>query len=440
MHELMIFPSISYETILLDQKLPSRTNSSSQDNNSYTHIDAMLERMLLAVDKFDTLQDNHMNSLTLEPSSDALIEIPIKKLKSKNRYTTTANIFVEEEEKSSDSHYTEKLSASEDTSRILDNEFPSDEYLEYKDEMCFGEHSIDHELSENFYEPIAPQLSSSSNAMDYVWWEGTYRNLSIVVEEDEDNYSWIDNKTKMSGSQRDKIIHRNLSPSNPSTDENTDHESESSRILSSASTDVSDPENCDHMIKAEVKLMITSQEDGLDSFEVKSVKEFVLKNEKKKEVMKNDSPKKKRYFKKKLMNFLDKPKSDSEVVKLSTHENYENKTIIRPSFTFPRIFVKNTNSECKTSKLHDIKRSKSDFFVKPNDNYPLAMNHESYSKISPKMNLYANRPFYPIYGDNFKVRTKEPSNRIFYVPPSEVSISEGYCNWSSESDQDIGKV
>ncbi|XP_044749026.1 ankyrin-3-like isoform X4 [Coccinella septempunctata] len=427
----VIIPSLSYESILLDSKSSNSKIGFSPDKNSYKHIDAMLEKMLIAVDEIDKSQGSHTNSLKLEPSADALIEIPIKKSKSKKTYTATANIFVAEEDQFNGlGANVMRNDDNIDTSKTDDTEFSSSEYLDYKDDIFFGDNTVAPEIAESIYEPIETQVFSNrySSDSDYVWWEGTYRNLSVVQEEDEDNFSLTDTKPKFLKSKVNEMIETDHYIYCPSTSgENTDYGSECSQVFSSVSTDESDSDNSDQMLKAEVKLMITSQKDGLDAIEVKSIKEYMSQKE-----QKNETPKKKVKLRKKLMNILDRQKSGSAIITPKKSDPSQKKKITLPSFTLPRIFIKNSDSEGST----DVR--KRDIFAKPNDNFPLAMSQQIVKNedIPRKFDLFENRPFYPVYSTT----TATTSNLITYVPPSEVTISEGYCNWSSESDHQRGET
>ncbi|KAL3274832.1 hypothetical protein HHI36_019615 [Cryptolaemus montrouzieri] len=436
----------------LPQECSPYKNEYSTEIHSYTQINAIIEKMLSEVDEFDTLDDNCVNSLTLEPSSDALIEIPIKKIIGK-QYTATANIFVSEENSN-------KEDTNEDNLESEDIQSTSDEYLDpYKYDILFGNAQgslveyLDEEDNANslddFYEPI--EMRNHADNQKDIWYEGTFRNLSVVLEEDEDNSSQIETKQESISRQIYDLEALDYDSEYPSysgalyDDTPPEYFSESSQMRSSISTDDSDNESQDNITKAEVKLLVRSQEGKLDMIEVKSIKDFLSKED----FRVKDARSSGKFAKlaNRFTNIWDKRKPNYySTLPQESVSKQTKKDKTKPSFTLPRLFMRNTEPEIISSRYlvtsENQSKGKNKIVAKPNENFPLSFNQNTFDRnvVEKKVDLYANIPFYPTYNYSYTGVAIPTTKPIQYVHPTDVTISEAYCDWSSELEASRGKT
>lgn len=339
---------MTYESVLLH---------SSPLPRSYKQIDDLLDKMLVDVeeqeklfgldlDVLDSGDNSFVNTLELVPETDALIEIPVRK----------SSVFQSYQE----IHIDDK----DDSTKLL---LASSESL--------------NEDQDDGYEPIeynplthAYQTLDSPNIDSDIWYEGTYRNLSIVPEEDEDETISL-------------LSHNSFSTSSPSSsyyqyfkfmdNKNMNNSSETDSSQSSDSDD--DSSRYQSTVKAEVKLLVKTTEPGKEAIEIKSVREF-----------------------------LKKPKC-----RLSPQRNFESK----PSFLFQQMFVRTPDSE--TIVLDTKKDFPLDFKASLSDNNNIQ-----------NLDLDQSIPFVPFYHHNQNTHTNPFSDTIpnpFFN--SESLSSEAYCNW-----------
>lgn len=518
--------SLTYESVLL----PSNRNSIPfQDSHinvtSYAQIDLMLERMLHEVEKqeelfgldLDLIEDNDIcvNRLSLEPSEDALIEIPIKKRQ--KIYQTATEIPLTENYYepinsvslpnigTADSDY-ELMSFKNNfeigDAKITDNTVDDDclplmgdvedERASYKYPMYFkrAESESFSDLSddnwdsnngtdqENDYEPVFSGTLNSKPRQFYgsndIWWEGTYRNLSIVPEEDEENLSllgsYYSNKTSSPyATFEDRYkslefvnhhLHTNTTcPKDTGVDCNATHTSKSK------STDESENDTCEKVVKAEVKILVKTSERGKDEIEIRSVREFVDSSKCK---VQSDVHKKKRLGRSqtlptklsstftdltgKVTNMLGASKNSSKSYSFLRDDNDtpDNKdhNIERPVFTLQRLFVrtpeaenmKNFGSFSDLPKSKEKSSSQTELIPLPPEQYPLQYDVDTYGKIPHGVDLYANTPFYPCYITEESESFNSSYRKSFTEFVPNPFQSQGYCDWLSPEELCRGNV
>lgn len=528
---------VTYESVLLtpDHNKPfNRSNSPINNTTSYAHIDIMLERMLNEVEQQEKIfgldldvlepEESCINTLELVPSSDALIEIPVKDCIRKPKvYECVHEILINDNsnmisndikenvdlinfDDGAKENELEKISFATanlittlecDEARMLLNEdIESNVGDPRKCDMYFVRKASSESLSDNYpdswsdtnencvdpdYEPIehstplkyAYQLYDNRTGND-IWWEGTYRNLSIVPEEDEESASLLGT---YSGSYLNKPY---LNIPNTTNDSLvlSDNLKSSSSSLSSSSASSSDEghyETFEKVVKAEVKLMVKTTDKGKEAIEIRSVREFM--EDPKKEVPMADESKIKRKtnllpkISKKINNLSSKFSNilDSNRKKSSTYAVLENTCNVKhepvvkhknhkPSFTLPRLFVRTNEAEpIKPSKSDsnllenkELSKSRSELVATPSETFPLQFHPDNWDYLKTdldenKIDLYANRPFYPCY-NQYTVKpnlfqtnpfTEFTSNPFSCNSP----IPQAYCDWLSEQ-EDIsrGKV
>lgn len=396
----------------------------------------MLNRMLSEVEDMDSNLESStkcVNTLELQPSNDALIEVPIKKsIKIPKKYKTNHEILIEEPcnyelicfnnsiTTPEDPHEYDLISfedpvpvdnltaIEESISHLLsdmENEEASlllgnDSYDAVETQSAHPVYALDkvvhrassESLSEvtdvssdswddeddhlNPYEPI--QAISYKTYNSDVWWEGTYRNLSIVPEEDEECSSLL-------GHADTDINYENLKQRKPS--------------VSSDASGSSDSSSHEKIVKAEVKLLVKTMDCGKEEIEVHSVREFLDKgNSKKSDTI-----------------FIDYNKDKSS----------------KPVYTLQRLFVRSPNSD------------KAELVAAPESTFPLVCDSSQqstsyYSDDSAEYYKPAPKPvpFYP-------TPAPQSTNPFYEVVkfPSKYKPPKAYCDWVPQmNSSDRGKV
>lgn len=516
--------SLTYESVLL----PSNRNSIPfQDSHinvtSYAQIDLMLERMLHEVEKQEELfgldlnliEDNDVcvNSFSLEPSEDALIEIPIKKRQ--KIYQTATEIPLTENyyepinsvnsssvdaaeseydlmsfENNFESGVTKiaEKTVDDDCMPLLENAQNEKEsykypmYFKRAESESFSDLSDDNWDSNNDthqdddYEPIFSDSSNSKPHQFYgnddVWWEGAYRNLSIVPEEDEENLSllgsYYSNKTSspyatLEDSYKSLEFFNQHLYANTTCPKDGSVDNYATDTSKSKSTDESDNDACEKVVKAEVKILVKTSERGKDEIEIRSVREFVDSSKIKTQ---SNVQKKKRLSRSqtlptklsstftgltgKVTNMIGANKNSSKSYSSlrddkDTSYNKDHNTE-RPVFTLQRLFVrtpeaenmKNFGSFSDLQKSKERSSSQTELIPLPPEQYPLQCSVETYGKIPHGVDLYANTPFYPCY----TIEKSEPfnvSNPFTEFVPNPFQ-SQGYCDWLSPEELCRGNV
>ncbi|KAK9878044.1 hypothetical protein WA026_020672 [Henosepilachna vigintioctopunctata] len=391
-------PSVSYQSVY-----NIHNNEYSQNIKSYAQIDDMLDKMLNEVELIDcSSKENCFNSLTLEPSSDALIEIPIKKLRNEKTYTTEVDIFV-----------------SEDLEEIAEPEDSNHRMKSLKD--IHKNKGIQNNLKD-YYEPIDFCSEYQVNDKDGIWWEGTYRNLGVVLEEDEENLSQSSCKKNVKSTHQETpdfvCLKQRFSCENEWEQENSEICSDSTQIHSSISTDDSDNENICN--KAEIKVLIKSKLGEANLLDIDAVKGNIF------ERMRNEIGHE-HLGKFREYNWDERNHQHFNTLPRRNEENRKLK--IKPSFTLPRLFLENTEVSSNCNKNDNSSRPNHNIIAKPNENFPLSFDHTKVSSENLNIDLYANIPFYPTYESG--ASTSSP-RKTQYIPPTEVTLSEAYCNWTTE--------
>lgn len=519
----------------------------------------MLERMLSEVEKqeklfgldLDILEDSEpcINTLTLEPSSDAIIEIPIKK---RSRvYETKQEILLNEDDSNYETIQFEGLrqntpgevhsydliqfvddkqiptkestvdldeiqksvtqlllEVEQDEAVALLNQISEEEYEEPKDykypiyfkkPQTASSESLSDCSNENYpdswdsdddvpidydYEPILSRTFENRTSND-VWWEGTYRNLSIVPEEDEENISLLgscySNKsfgTRAKIPNLDQASNKRYSFNSNSTvsARDTSMDDYCTDTSKSRSTDDSDYSAHEKIVKAEVKILVKTSEKGRDEIEIRSVREFMdpvepqIKNkaitpDRKKLCRSQTLPAKLTHkftgITNKVSNVLKNNKRISKsygfLNEAETDLRDNNKTVVeKPVFTLQRLFVRTPEAKemknfSTASNIKEKPGSRTELRPLPPERYPLqydpSVSSEELFKCeeASNVNLYANTPFYPCYElSSPEVETGLYTNPFttFISNPflSQSSFPQAYCDWLSAEDEYRGNV
>lgn len=513
---------LTYESVLLNPNFNTSTSSSeepSRETTSYAQIDIMLERMLseverqeklfcLDLDVLDDTSENCVNQLVLEPSTDALIEIPIKKPKI---YETNHEIQVDDEPYGlvsfgnvetpitvpteneydlisfddnlpSSTQITDLDEIQESVAKLLlkveadeaemllgsieDVEHHSDDYkypVYFRNAKTASSESLSEWSQDSWeddvvdydYEPIRTKSNEPrsfayeryENKPEQIWYEGAYRNLSVVPEEDEENLSLlgVGAVTKTYSNPRDYL--KQLSQTSTSGEYETD-------TSISKSTD---DEYQEKIVKAEVKLLVKTSGTGKNEIEIRSVRDFLdtppktitkVKSSVKKKMVRSQTlpailTSKLSDLTTRVSNILGQSrsisKSTGDVENISNIENVET-TVVKPVYTLQRLFVRTPESENgrfvnSLQKSKEQSRSRSELIATSNERFPLQCD---------SVDLYANAPFYPCYNE-----TISPTNYLendpfteFITNPFQIhsQLPQAYCDWLPTEEQCKGNV
>lgn len=505
---------LTYESVLLS---PGRNTSSSSseepphDTMSYAQIDIMLERMFSEVERqeklfsldLDVLDNNSaehcVNQLILEPSTDALIEIPIKKPK---MYETSQEIQVDDnpyelvdfgnagastvpvdneydlisfEESVRPPTQVTDLDEIQDSVKQLLLEVEADEAemllgsieheINYKYPVYFGnaktasseslsewsQDSWEDDAEEYIYEPILTKSNEPrpypyeryENKPEQIWYEGAYRNLSIVPEEDEENLSLLG----AVASTKSYLHSREYQKQQSQTSTSGDYETDTSISRST------DDDYQEKVVKAEVKLLVKTSGIGKNEIEIRSVRDFLdtppkpkTKGKPKKIIRSHTLP---ATLTSKFSNLTSKvscilgtnkniSKSTGDVDSTTFEENVET-TTVKPVFTLQRLFVRTPDSENGKfiNNLQNSKeQSKSRTELIATTNEPFPLQRES-------VDLYANTPFLPCYDENVSPTYADinPFTEFITNPFQRHSqVPQAYCDWLSAEEQCRGNV
>lgn len=495
------------------------TSSDIQENNNN-----ISENLLIDICTDSTkLDEKCVNTLELIPSTDALIEVPIKKTVRKPKlYETTTEInFTRKDNPYETISFKGKPNVAQDNNKKELNETESKlkepynfkldfekavtppsapntaltetktttkeaKILAYEPKELLTENVTDpsdntqtldednitktwtdfnkhvETLDDGNYEPIDSSYFANFDLLDSeknynifekypnIWWEGAYRNLSIVPEEDEENISLLGSLSSHKTS---------IYQSSPSSDRNIPNEeiythefynsgssilkSDSLSLFSSSSDEDNKSVELETKIpKADVKLLVKSDTDN-KSIEVRSVREFIKENngktnngkikfldrKKRSQTLPNRFSESINTISNKLNNFLDKKKSSSYSFLQEPSDSEEQESGSRPSFTLQRLFVRTKDTLTENPNRELVATTKQNFPL----NYDL-----SNEKNKPKVDLYANLPFYPCY-DQYPLSKSGP---VISFPNRSKSESNGaYCDWLlHKEDNREGKV
>lgn len=404
-----------------------------------------------------------VNSLNLEPTTEALIEIPVSVPKSPKLYETRHQITIDDSD-SNDQCSTSTFDIDDETSlKTLNKSQDSDSLMSFESisEMYFLENvpnnayrasseslsgsecnfPLEYIQEEHIYEIIEPKdefldfsnnkESDTSNVQQDIWWEGTYRDLSIVHEEDEDNLS------ERSGSiQRYKYLSEpKVELKSESTilgalkkhcdehiyDTISQHSSSDISVTTGDEYDTSDMEHnisCTKPVKAEIKLLVKTSDQGREDVEIRTLREFSDK------VQHGDTNNFSKNSNSKLVqSYLDTAGNKTENV---ANQN-------KPTFILQRLFVRCPENDFTKSITNDgIKKSPELVATTPtNTQYPLQYqpNQLTRPKNNEGVDLYANTPFYPCY---------ESYNSEKVNPGKQTAFPMAYCDWLLQPDDASG--
>ncbi|KAF5279399.1 hypothetical protein FQA39_LY05509 [Lamprigera yunnana] len=412
----------TYESVLLSRphyssvKLPKFPPKSS----SYAQIDAMLDRMLHEVENQEKMfaldldildqEESFVNTLELVPTTDALLEIPIKKtIRVPKRYETTHNVFINPETEPDLIDFEDKdedpridLMSLEMSVEKLLKDVEDDEAKSLLDDeeepgaKCVSSESssstVENDKDEHFYEPMDVASSSPYD----IWWEGTYRNLSIVPEEEEESIHLAASK-----------VFANLASSKPS-DSSSD-----------SSTETDDNQNVEETIKADVRLLVKSNANGKSEIQICSVRDFI-------ESSPSDAQK---------SNTLPKVKNCGD----------------KPVYTLPRLFVRPLSNDSQS--MVDLSgNNRNELLATSPKQFPLQYDYRisgSYEELldesegdeTPKaviignqaIDLYANRPFFPCYEKPLSILNPLTEFTSQHDPSH---VLKAYCDWLPQTENE----
>lgn len=439
---------------------------------SYTYLDNILDHMLAEVDKQEQLVNSEteqfkpacVNTINLTPSRNNFIELPISKAdipKQKNKTSSSKlNLFTLEQIEISRDPILLDTYPYKEHSELLSTFFltPSEDVvielppsgstrsntkkrMSHVNSYDFGpiennnkDQSIDPTTSLIDEEEIFKQIPDlgvldeleNPNSQN-IWWEGTYRNLnqfikpenSHIYEEEKQNF--LDNYYP--NYEKDKkfyYVYNEIS-----TNSSDDYDS----------TDSDEPNI--QPVKADVKLLVKTTDNGKEEIEIRSIKEVLstVKQEPKSFKRSNSSstlPKSYRV-----------PFNSTEVLK----NNVE-----KPTFTLQRLFIRSPGFEpgfvTKNNSLLSSKtlsRSQPELVASSNIKYPL-----EYEATKP-VDLHANTPFYPCYdqyskhydlSDSLGTLNSEPITHDYTTSNYDAeTFPSAYCDWLLPSETETeGKV
>lgn len=473
---------ISSKTILLIPECD--TNFLASEHNCNNPIDSNSERQekLFSLD-LDLLEtDSCLSTFAVQPRTDALIEIPIKKTIRKPKiYETTQEMLIKDDENpfeymkfggrsenittheydlidfsakeqnfdsneisgfSADAHCTILRDPKEletlkiDLGNISSGNIPTASNESLNDQIVENnDTSIPETFIDDDYEPIDDNVDTSwkdvRNRND-IWWEGTYRNLSIVPEEDEENMSLLGS----SCSRRTYGLnpYTQLSSSNPQLAITTHGDtficgrsSSESSVGSSTSFEDDTYDLCRKNVKAEVKLLVKTIDEGKEAIEIRSVRDFMDPKTTKKQFSSSPSQENKdptfySKFSQKLNSLSNKFGNLSEKVSLIPKREQSNGKMEfeeqqrQPSFILPQIFVRSSNDPALSNlqNTKELSRSKIELLAATRQEYPLDLQqnidtgHKSYDDFR-------------LHGNN---TSKIPSKSI-----EGTSEFRPYCDW-----------
>lgn len=469
----MLISKCNTPIVPLDDLFTPDNNSSLDSNSNKANID-----------------DKCVNTLELVPSTDALIEVPIKKTFKKPKvYETSAEISITQNDdpyemilfkgkpimasensefvqnKNQDNiqaniiqepfnfklDFEKSLTTTEtaptitNTTKKLDEDSEPwadvDKYLDAHDDDDYEP------IESTYFKNLDLETDKSYNTFfekyPDIWWEGAYRNLSIVPEEDEEmsiRESLSSHKTSFSipsvsvdktTTPSDEIYTQEFFKSGSSN-----LKSDSLSLSCSSSDEEPNPVESEIKIpRAEVKLLVKSDADN-KSIEVRSVREFMkdtmgkangksksIDRKKRSQTLPNKFSNSISTISNKLNDLLDKKKSSSYSFLPETSQCDEIDSEHRPTFTLQRLFVRTKDTLTENPNKELIATSK--------EKFPLNYDHTT-DKDKPKIDLYANLPFYPSY-DRYPLAKSSP---LVSIPTHTNSKSHGaYCDWLLQKEE-----
>lgn len=414
---------ISYESVLLKPDCNTPPPCPSPSISSYKHIDDMLAKMLSDVERQERLfsldldmleeedDDSYVNTLELIPETNALIEIPVKKTPI---FSTCTEIKVLDETLPSSVDVDDTDSYNLDQIKVASSESLNELLLKELELPDLPNHFDLLDFEDDDYEPIEYNpLTHVYERFDHhperdVWFEGTYRNLSVVPEEDEDeSVSLLSSHSNF----RSFGSNRNSFYDSSTTKRETD---------SSDSDYTYESDESENIVKAEVKLLVKTSEQGKEEIEIRSVREFVEEPHKKKNSLVNRMA----GLRTKFSNMVDrklnfKPTTSKEVLLDDD----------KPSFTFQQVFVRTPEGDQK------LMASKTDKLPLEYDPETPLLDYDMTGEVRSSINLHANIPFIPCYNRNDDLKSSTHTNPFTETVSNPFSgpIPEAYCDWLEES-------
>lgn len=446
----------------------NRTQNTEQPL-TYLHLDTILDNMLAEIDKQEKLVDDAVelqpacvNTFSLNPSTDALVELPITNKdipkshintfefgsNSRDPKTEVTETFVQLEtvlpakniEMQIDEYLTDYYLPSSSKCVNTFSMHPSDDALielpvpvskkkTHMNVYDFGtvektdDEIIDQIFSDVFesentsdvdyisIEPISlPKNESQNDTFETsqksehsdVWWEGTFRDEPPQTDEEkpkQDVYS-----------KRQDLTSEDLYNTYSSSDEkSTDYSSDSDEYIVQP-------------VKADVKLLVKTVDNGKEEIELRSVRE-ILNQLKPEEKNKKKEKKPCKIYSSTL------PHSFGKTMRKSSTST--NLVLEKPTFTLQRLFVRSPG--CEPSFINNLQSSKElsksqpELVASSNIKYPL--------QYTTPIDLHANAPFYPCYSEYNKFYESNPPQTDSNTFPS------AYCDWLLPSDPEPeGKV
>lgn len=503
---------LTYESVLLpsDRNKHLTTKNPSHQTASYAQIEIMLERMLsevetqeklfsLDLDVLENNSDHCVNELILEPSPDALIEIPINKpkifeashhieLHEHNHDligfedpvapAATANEpdFASFGESSSKVNQLAEIHESvkelllkveaDESEMLLENIEENEQFSDhYKYPIYFSNakrassetltdgssDSWDDDCVDHDYEPIMASCIETrpfsyerfESKPDQIWYEGAYRNLSIVPEEDEETLSSPGKGVATNVYNKPNEYCKQYAQRSTSAECDT----------SSKNTDDGLQEN---VVKAEVKLLVKTSGEGKNEIEVCSVRDFLESPVKQKATKSGNKVAKKvtrsqtlpakltcklSGFTNRMSNILNSIKSISKSTSTLSDIDIDTAeiTTTKPVFTLQRLFLRTPECDGRmfVSNLQTAReqsKSRTELIATTNARFPLQLQY---------VDLYANSPFYPCYSEVFgsTAMSKNPFTEFVTNPFDSYSqVPQAYCDWLPLEEHDRGKV
>lgn len=449
----------------------------------------------LDLDMLDDSGERCVNQLILEPSTDALIEIPIKKPKiyetsheiqvDDNPYefidfgnVGTAQRAIENEydlisfddnvprstkvtdlDEIQESVTKLLLKVEADEAEMLLGSIDASEHDgdDYKYPVYFrnvktasseslsewSQDSWDDDVVDYDYEPIRTKANEPKpfpyeryeNKPEHIWYEGAYRNLSVVPEEDEENISLLGVSAVAKTYPKD--FQKQQSLTSTSTDTSI-----------SKSTDDDCPEK---IVRAEVKLLVKTTGTGKNEIEIRSVRDFldappkpkakVKSNEKKRVVRSQTLPtiltSKLSDITSRVSNILGTSRGISKSAGDVTSEDNVETTTVKPVYTLQRVFVKAFDGKFVNSlqNTKEQSRSRTELVATSNERFPLQCE---------SVDLYANAPFYPCYNEAVSPTSYVDADPLteFITNPFQIhsQLPQAYCDWLPTEEQCRGNV
>lgn len=350
-----------------------------------------------------------------------------------------------------------------DEASVLLEKISDSDYIQFKkiSEACNNiETATDISHEESDWESNVPKLEYFHYEGDInrqeVWYEGTYRNLSVLPEEYDECATLIGNHLP-----REYYLKSENYNNMYTSKTNSCSESYLQHLLENSKADNNDKRK--EKGKAEVKLLVKRTDDGREEIEIRSIHELL-----KSSAGKNANNLLGQQYDKNSVEKSNKSPQNHYMKETSNTERNEDK----PVFTLQQLFVttsvseKNPFSGTKLSfaPCKDFSKSGTKIVALSSNEYPLQCESETNTLSSCKqlthefgedgvehvapinnkdvsndtINLYANIPFYPCYN----LQWSSPQTSSSFTPNissyDTSSLPKPYCKWLPPTKQIIG--